>query len=199
MALSFPKLKYPLAALEPFISERTMDFHYNRHFQNYVKTANELIEKTYYQDKEIWQIVSTAVGPIFNNAAQAFNHDFFFNCMIPQPPLIPSRLSEELSRQFRSTDIFLDAFQKSAVSNFGAGWTWLAMDPMTRKMSIINTSNAGTPLHEALYPLLCIDIWEHAYYLDYQNRRQDYVAGFMNHIDWNFVARQFDACLSKFR
>jgi len=198
MALLISRLKYPLAALEPFISERTMDCHYNWHYLTYISAANRLIEKTYYHDKDIRKIVSTAVGPIFNNAAQAFNHDFFFSCMIPNAPLIPSRLSEELKRQFRSTDTFLDAFLNSAVSNFGAGWTWLTMDPVTGKMEIRNTSNAGTPLSDGLCPLLCIDIWEHAYYLDYQYRRNDYVAGFMNHIDWNFVAAQYDECLKTF-
>ena len=116
MALLISRLKYPLAALEPFISERTMDCHYNWHYLTYISAANRLIEKTYYHDKDIRKIVSTAVGPIFNNAAQAFNHDFFFSCMIPNAPLIPSRLSEELKRQFRSTDTFLDAFLNSAVS-----------------------------------------------------------------------------------
>ena len=199
MAIPFPKLKYPLSALEPFISERTMDFHYNRHFLTYVNTANALISQTSYQEKSLRDIVSTSVGPIYNNAAQAFNHEFYFNCLIAEPPLIPSRLSEELARQFGSVDAFLKSFQESAIGNFGAGWTWLAMDPVTKKMEIKNTTNAGNPLSDGLCPLLCIDVWEHAYYLDYQNRRKDYVTGFMDHIDWNFVAKQFDECMSRFR
>ena len=176
--------------LEPFISARTMDFHYNKHFQNYINTANTLIQDTDFADKSLKEIVQTSIGPIFNNAAQAFNHEFYFNCLCPKGKAvqIPSALAEAINDNFGSLANFKEQFTKNAIGNFGSGWTWLVQNPVSRKLSIVNTGNAATPLTDGMSVLLCIDVWEHAYYLDYQNRRKDYVLEFFDYIDWDFVA-----------
>ncbi len=196
MALFLPKLKYEMDALEPFLSKNAVDIHYNKHFANYVNTANTLIKDTIYADKGLKEIVGTAVGPIYNNAAQALNHEFFFNCLSPNKPLMPSRLAEALKAEFGSTDAFREQFINSAVGNFGSGWTWLTINPVTKKLAVQNTSNAGNPLNDGLEILLCIDVWEHAYYLDYQNRRKDYVLAFMEYVDWEFVQKNFDTVVN---
>lgn len=190
MSLFLPKLKYELDELEPFISARTMDFHYNKHFQNYINTANPLIQDTDFADKSLKEIVQTSIGPIFNNAAQAFNHEFYFNCLCPKGKAvqIPSALAEAINDNFGSLANFKEQFTKNAIGNFGSGWTWLVQNPVSRKLSIVNTGNAATPLTDGMSVLLCIDVWEHAYYLDYQNRRKDYVLEFFDYIDWDFVA-----------
>ncbi|MBQ3775071.1 MAG: superoxide dismutase [Ruminobacter sp.] len=190
MSLFLPKLKYELDELEPFISARTMDFHYNKHFQNYINTANTLIQDTDFADKSLKEIVQTSIGPIFNNAAQAFNHEFYFNCLCPKGKAvqIPSALAEAINDNFGSLANFKEQFTKNAIGNFGSGWTWLVQNPVSRKLSIVNTGNAATPLTDGMSVLLCIDVWEHAYYLDYQNRRKDYVLEFFDYIDWDFVA-----------
>ena len=172
MSLFLPKLKYEMDELEPFISARTMDFHYNKHFQNYINTANTLIQDTDFADKSLKEIVQTSIGPIFNNAAQAFNHEFYFNGLCPKSRAVPV------------PQVLADAIN----DNFGSGWTWLVQNPVSRKLSIVNTSNAATPLTDGMCVLLCIDVWEHAYYLDYQNRRKDYVLEFFDYVDWDFVA-----------
>ena len=190
MSLFLPKLKYELDELVPFISARTMDFHYNKHFQNYINTANTLIQDTDFADKSLKEIVQTSIGPIFNNAAQAFNHEFYFNCLCPKGKAvqIPSALAEAINDNFGSLANFKEQFTKNAIGNFGSGWTWLVQNPVSRKLSIVNTGNAATPLTDGMSVLLCIDVWEHAYYLDYQNRRKDYVLEFFDYIDWDFVA-----------
>ncbi len=190
MSLFLPKLKYELDELEPFISARTMDFHYNKHFQNYINTANTLIQDTDFADKSLKEIVQTSIGPIFNNAAQAFNHEFYFNCLCPKGKAvqIPSALAEAINDNFGSLANFKAQFTKNAIGNFGSGWTWLVQNPVSRKLSIVNTGNAATPLTDGMSVLLCIDVWEPAYYLDYQNRRKDYVLEFFDYIDWDFVA-----------
>ena len=190
MSLFLPKLKYELDELEPFISARTMDFHYNKHFQNYINTANTLIQDTDFADKSLKEIVQTSIGPIFNNAAQAFNHEFYFNGLCPKSRAVPvpQVLADAINDNFGSMASFKEQFSKSAISNFGSGWTWLVQNPVSRKLSIVNTSNAATPLTDGMCVLLCIDVWEHAYYLDYQNRRKDYVLEFFDYVDWDFVA-----------
>ena len=191
MSLVLPKLKYELDELEPFISSRTMDFHYNKHLQNYINTTNTLIQDTEFVDMELEDILKTSIGPIFNNAAQAFNHEFYFNCMCPKDRAvdIPQQLQEGLCVSYGTVEAFKEQFIKSAVGNFGSGWTWLVQNPVSGAISIVNTSNANNPLTEGLNVLLCIDVWEHAYYLDYQNRRKDYVVEFLEYVDWNFVAQ----------
>ncbi len=190
MSLFLPKLKYGLGELEPFLSARTMDFHYNRHFQNYVNTANSLIQDTEFVGKPLEEIVKTSVGAIFNNAAQAFNHGFYFSCLCPKEKAlpIPDRLAAAIAANFGSVKAFKEEFAAKAVANFGSGWTWLAQDPVSNALSVVNTGNANTPITDGLNVLLCIDVWEHAYYLDYQNRRKDYVTAFFDYVDWEFAA-----------
>jgi superoxide dismutase, Fe-Mn family len=189
MALYLPKLKYELDALEPFLSQRTMNFHYNKHLQGYINTANTLTKDTEFANKSARNMVLTAIGPIYNNAAQAFNHEFFFNCLCPmkKTTLISANMGNFINETFESFDKFKESFIQSAVSNFGSGWTWLVQNPSTHKLQIINTSNAGNPITDGMQILLCIDVWEHAYYLDYQNARKDYVTAFFDYIDWKFV------------
>ncbi len=135
------------------------------------------------------EIVRSSTGAIFNNAAQAFNHAFFFNCLVPNNKTveIPVTLQNLIVKYFGSVDEFNNKFIQAATSNFGSGWTWLVQNNLDKGLSIINTSNAGTPITKDFNVLLCVDVWEHAYYLDYQNLRKDYVTEFMKHIDWNFV------------
>ena len=192
MSLFLPKLKYELDELEPFISARTMDFHYNKHFQNYINTANTLIQDTDFADKSLKEIVQTSIGPIFNNAAQAFNHEFYFNCLCPKGKAvqIPSALAEAINDNFGSLANFKEQFTKNAIGNFGSGWTWLVQNPVSRKLSIVNTGNAATPLTDGMSVLLCIDVWEHAYYLDYQNRRADHLAALWKIIDWEIIEKR---------
>lgn len=189
MALYLPKLKYELDALEPFLSQRTMNFHYNKHLQTYINTTNTLTKDTDFAYKTAREMLLTAVGPIFNNAAQAFNHEFFFNCLCPkdQTSLISAKLSTYINESFGSFEKFKEDFIQAAVSNFGSGWTWLVQNPTTNKLEIVNTQNAGNPITQGLQVLLCVDVWEHAYYLDYQNLRKDYVTAFFDYIDWKFV------------
>ena len=189
MALYLPKLKYELDALEPFLSQRTMNFHYNKHLQTYINTTNTLTKDTDFAYKTAREMLLTAVGPIFNNAAQAFNHEFFFNCLCPKDKtsLIRANLSTDINESFGSFEKFKEDFIQAAVSNFGSGWTWLVQNPTTNKLEIVNTQNAGNPITQGLQVLLCVDVWEHAYYLDYQNLRKDYVTAFFDYIDWKFV------------
>ncbi len=189
MALYLPKLKYELDALEPFLSQRTMNFHYNKHLQTYINTTNTLTKDTDFAYKTAREMLLTAVGPIFNNAAQAFNHEFFFNCLCPKDKtsLISANLSTYINESFGSFEKFKEDFIQAAVSNFGSGWTWLVQNPTTNKLEIVNTQNAGNPITQGLQVLLCVDVWEHAYYLDYQNLRKDYVTAFFDYIDWKFV------------
>ncbi len=191
MALVLQPLKYDLDALEPFLSQRTMNFHYNKHLQTYINTTNTLIKDTPFAHKSVKEILLTSVGPIYNNAAQAFNHEFYFNCLCPKDkaPSMSSNLSVCINESFGSVEKFKESFIQNAVSNFGSGWTWLVKNPATGKLEIVNVSNAGNPLTDGMQILMCIDVWEHAYYLDYQNVRKDYVTAFLDYVDWKFVEK----------
>lgn len=193
MALTMPKLDYDLNAFEPEISEQTMKLHYGKHLKNYIDTANTLIKDTIFADKSALDIMCTSVGPVFNNAAQAFNHAFFFKCLTPKKnaPLMPPDLGSAISHYFGDVDKFTAAFVKSATSVFGSGWTWLVRNQLTGELSIVNTQNASNPVTDGMDILLTVDVWEHAYYLDYQNRRIDYLNAFVEHINWGFVGENF--------
>ena len=186
MAFTLPELPFAKNALTGFLSEQTLTFHHDKHFKTYVDTAGKLAAGTEFEGKSLEEIITGAKGPLFNNAAQAWNHDFYFKGLSPEKKPIPSQLAEKLSAAFGSPEKFLDTFSASATGNFGSGWTWLVQQGNTLK--IVNTSNAGNPLTEGLTPLLTVDVWEHAYYLDYQNRRADYLKAFVDHINWDFVA-----------
>lgn len=198
MTIEMKKLPYDLGALEPYISARTMEFHYGKHYQAYVNKTNELIESTEFKNASLEEIITFVVGKpeyqaLFNNAAQAWNHEFFWNSLTnnPQDRKIPKELSDRLVSDFGSLEAFKDAFAKAAVAQFGSGWAWLVVDGDMLK--IITTSNANLPLTtETMKPLLCLDVWEHAYYLDYQNRRPDFAKSVVDNLmNWRFAYENY--------
>lgn len=187
MTFALPDLKYSKTPFDGFLSANTFDFHHGKHFKTYVETTNKLVAGSDYEGKSLADIMLTSSGPLFNNAAQAFNHEFYFNCLSPVQKEIPAKLADLLTQNFESVEAFKEKFAASAVGNFGSGWTWLVQTG-PNKLKIMNTSNAQNPMVDGFTLLLTIDVWEHAYYLDYQNRRADYAKEFLNHVDWDFVA-----------
>src|SRR5690349_22847106 len=189
MAIELPPLPYDRNALAPHISAETLEYHHGKHHKAYVDNLNKMIEGTDFADMNLEDIVRKATGGMFNNAAQAWNHTFYWNCLSPNGGAQPrGALSDAIARKWGSFDAFKEAFSKSAVSNFGSGWTWLVKKG-DGSVDIINTSNAATPLTGADKPLLTCDVWEHAYYIDYRNKRPDYVAAFWNLVNWDFAAQ----------
>jgi len=191
MKFSLPELPYAHNALEPIISEKTISFHYGKHHQTYVNNLNGLVEGTEFENADLKSIVKKSEGPMFNNAAQIWNHTFYFMSLTPNKGTAPSEsLAKAIDVAFGSLEVFKAEFNKAAVSVFGSGWAWLVKD-VDGKLSIVKESNAGTPLTRGLIPLLTFDVWEHAYYLDYQNRRADYVAALWDIVDWNVVSGRY--------
>ena len=185
-----PKLPFDLDALEPHISEETLKFHYKKHHQGYVNKLNDLVKGTRFEKKTLEEIIKSAKDAIFNNAAQVWNHTFYWNCMSPNGGGRPkNELAEAIDKAFGSFDKFKEEFAKTAGSTFGSGWVWLVATP---KLKIVSTSNAGTPLtEENQTPLLVCDVWEHAYYIDRRNDRAKYVDHFWKVVDWDCVAANF--------
>jgi Fe-Mn family superoxide dismutase len=195
MAFELPKLPYSLKALAPMISEETMQYHYGKHHQTYINNLNALIVGKPYEHMMLEDIVMMSAGfdqPVFNNAAQAWNHTFFWMCMSPSGGGLPGgRLMSDIVAKWGSFEAFRDAFIAKAAGNFGSGWTWLVLNPETG-LEIVNTSNAETPLASDDIPLMVVDVWEHAYYIDYRNARVDFVRAFLDRlVDWNFVAKNY--------
>lgn len=185
-----PKLAYPLDAMSPRISLEAMDYHYNKHLKGYVDATNNLVQNTRFEHSSLEEIVKHAEGPLFNNAAQVWNHTLFFNTLSPTPQKAPTnRLKALIDYYFGSFHQFVVDFNKSAMALFGSGWVWLAQDSHDRLM-LLSTHNAATPLRDELNPLLVVDIWEHAYYIDYRNRRADYLANIWELIDWSTVEKR---------
>ncbi len=189
--IKLPSLPYKADALEPYISEKTIRFHYGKHHSGYVKKLNRMIKGTAYANLDLEAIIQKTRGSagetgIFNNAAQVFNHTFYWNSMKPGGGGAPAGIiAEKIKTDFGSYDAFKKAFASAALSQFGSGWAWLVKDGDALK--IIKTANADTPA-EGLIPLLTVDVWEHAYYLDYQNRRAEYVDAYLEHlVNWEFV------------
>ena len=193
MTIEHAPLPYPLDGLAPHISERTMSFHYGRHHAGYVANLNRMIEGAAHEDASLHDIVTGADVPsaLFNNAAQAWNHAFYWNSMSPGQAESPSGdLLAALERSFGSLDAFNVEFATAAVGNFASGWTWLVSG--TDGLQIVNTDDADTPLRRGQRALLTIDVWEHAYYLDYQNARAAYIAAFIEHlINWEFASANY--------
>ena len=189
MIYTLPPLPYATDALEPKMSQETIEYHYGKHLQTYIDNLNRLIEGTLFEDLPLETIIQTASGPLLNNAAQVWNHTFFFNSLTPTPCEIPGDLKEALERDFGSVEAFRDQFKRAATEIFGSGWVWLAEDK-AGVLHIIKESNAGNPLKAELKPLLTIDVWEHAYYIDYRNRRAAFVDNCWELIDWNKVAER---------
>ena len=191
MQHQLPPLPYVLDALQPHISKETLELHYGKHHQAYVTNLNNLVKGTGFENAGLEDIIRKSSGGIFNNAAQVWNHTFYWNCLAPRAGGEPKGpLAEAVSRKFGSFASFKETFSKSAVGNFGSGWTWL-VKKADGSVDLANTSNADTPLTGPDKPLLTCDVWEHAYYVDYRNRRPDYVAAFWNLVNWEFAAKNF--------
>ena len=187
MAITLPELPYAIDALEPHISKETLEFHYGKHHATYVAKLNPLIEGGELAEADIETIVKNSEGGIFNNAAQVWNHSFYWNCLSPNGGGEPGgKLAEKISSSFGSFEAFKEAFTQSAINNFGSSWTWL-VENSDGSLSIVNTSNAATPLTTDAKALLTVDLWEHAYYIDYRNARPAYMAAFWSLVNWDFV------------
>ncbi len=192
MQHDLPKLPYAMDALAPHISKETFDFHYGKHHQAYVTNLNGLIKGTEFENSTLEDIVKKSSGGTFNNAAQVWNHTFFWHSMKPAGGGKPAgALAAAIDRKWGNFDAFREAFSKSAVGNFGSGWTWL-VKKADGSVDIVNTANAGTVLTTADKALLTIDVWEHAYYIDYRNARPKFVETFLNSLaNWDFAAQNF--------
>ena len=196
MKVKLPVLLYPQNSLDPYISENTIQFHYGKHHNAYVENTVKLISGTDLENKSLEDIIIASFDnekmmSLFNNAAQVWNHSFYWNCMKPGGGGIPSgSIKDKIYDSFGSYEKFIDNFKNTAMSQFGSGWAWLVLRN-DNTLDIMKTSNAGTPLTHNLKPLLTVDVWEHAYYLDYQNKRADYLDAFFEHlINWEYVNTQ---------
>ncbi len=188
MAFELPPLPYAKNALEPHISEKTIEFHYGKHHQAYVNNLNNLIPGTAFEDASLEEIIEKADGGIFNNGAQVWNHTFYWNCLSPSGGGNPEgALLDAINKTFGSFDAFKEAFSKAAATLFGSGWAWLVKNK-EGDLEIIQESNAGNPIRKGFTPLLTCDVWEHAYYLDQQNKRPAYIETFWKLVDWKTVA-----------
>lgn len=193
MTFEMPKLPYANDALEPVISQQTLNFHYGKHLQTYVNNLNTLVPGTEFENKSLEAIVATAPdGSIFNNAGQVLNHTLYFLQFVSRPShqTPQGKLSESIDRDFGSFENFKKEFSSAAVSLFGSGWAWLSADK-EGKLHITKEPNGSNPLRNGLIPLLCFDVWEHAYYLDYQNRRADHLNALWNIIEWEVIEQRY--------
>lgn len=189
MIFTLPPLPYAIDALEPTMSQQTIEYHYGKHLQTYVDNLNRLTEGTPYSDATLEHLILTTSGHIFDNAAQVWNHTFFFNTLTPEPVRIPSELEFALTRDFGSIEEFKTRFKKAAIEIFGSGWAWLAQDN-GGTLHIIKESNAGNPMRAGYKPLMTIDVWEHAYYIDYRNRRGEFIDKCWSLINWKKVTER---------
>ena len=192
MSIELPALPYAKDALAPHISEETLEFHYGKHHQTYVTKLNGLIPGTEFEGKTLEEIVKTSSGGVFNNAAQIWNHSFYWNCLSPNGGgEATGAVAEAINAAFGSFEKFKEEFTNSAINNFGSSWTWLVKNA-DGSVAIVNTSNAATPLtDESVTPILTVDLWEHAYYIDYRNARPAYMGAFWNLVNWEFVNSNF--------
>lgn len=194
MTFTLPELPYATNALEPHMSAETLNFHHGKHHKAYVDKLNELIKDTPLAEKSLEEIILATASddskkPVFNNAAQVWNHTFFWNCMKPNGGGAPSgALADKINASFGSLDAFKSKFKEAGMTQFGSGWAWLVLDG--DKLDIMKTANADLPLAHGKKALLTCDVWEHAYYLDYQNRRPDFITTFLDKlVNWEFVAK----------
>ncbi len=194
MEHQLPALPFATDALAPHMSKETFEYHHAKHHQAYVTNLNNLIKGTAFENAALEDIIKTSSGGVYNNSAQVWNHTFFWNCLTPNGGGAPSgALAEAINAKWGSFDDFKKAFQASAVGNFGSGWTWL-VKKADGSVDIVNMGAAGTPLTTADKALLCIDVWEHAYYIDYRNMRPKFVETFLNHLaNWAFAEANFAA------
>ncbi|MBG5940699.1 superoxide dismutase [Fe] [Proteus mirabilis] len=187
MSFELPKLPYALDALEPHISKETLEYHYGKHHQTYVTNLNNLVKGTDLENKSLEELIKTTEGGIFNNAAQVWNHTFYWNCLAPNAGGAPTgKIAEAINKAFGSFEEFKKQFNDAAAKNFGSGWTWL-VKKADGSLAIVNTSNVATPVSGEDKPLLTVDVWEHAYYIDYRNARVKYLEEFWALVNWSFV------------
>jgi len=191
LSFNLPPLPYAIDALEPHISSETLEFHHNKHHCGYISKLNSLIEGTDLAEKSLQDIVKTSSGGIFNNAAQAFNHDFYWKSLSPNGGGLPvGAINDAIIASFGSFEEFQAKFNDCVLNNFASSWTWLVQNA-DGSLSVINTANAGTPItEEGVTALLTLDLWEHAYYLDYRNNRSEYLAGFWALVNWEFANKK---------
>ena len=193
MEHTLPALPYAIDALQPHMSKETLEFHHGKHHQTYVTNLNNLVKGTEFEQATLVDIIKRSSGPVFNNAAQIWNHTFFWNCLTPTSSGHPAGpLAAAIDAKWGSLAAFQEAFTKSALGNFGSGWTWL-VKKADGSVDIVNTSNAATPLSGAEVPLLTCDVWEHAYYIDYRNRRPDFLGAFWKLTNWTFAEHNYAA------
>lgn len=192
MAFELPPLPYEKNALAPHISEETLEYHHGKHHKTYVDKLNGLVPGTEYEGKSLEEIIKSSSGGVFNNAAQVWNHTFFWNCMSPNGGGEPTgAVADAINHAFGSFEKFQEEFNNAAATNFGSGWTWLVKKD-DGSVAVVNTSNADTPLTKSgMKPLLTADVWEHAYYIDYRNSRPNYLAAFWKVVNWDFVNSNF--------
>jgi len=193
MTHQLPALPYAMDALAPTLSQETLEYHYGKHHQAYVTNLNNLIPGTEFESLSLEEIVTKSSGGIFNNAAQVWNHSFYWNCLSPNGGGAPSgALAAAIDAKFGSFEEFKKQFNQAGATNFGSGWTWLVKNA-DGSLEIFNTSNAGTPMTSGKQALLTLDVWEHAYYIDYRNLRPKYLDSMWNIVNWDFVAANFAA------
>ena len=190
MAVPMPPLPYDKKALSPYISEQTLEFHYGKHHKGYVDKLNAQIQGGSFDKASLKEIVKNSQGALFNLSAQAWNHEFYWNCLsAPSQNAIPKELQEALEKNFGSVEAFQSEFTKEALKHFGSGWAWLVKKDS--QLKVISTHDADTPLTHT--PLMTCDVWEHAYYLDYQNNRAKYVENFWKIINWDFIYKNYSS------
>lgn len=191
MAHELPPLPYPKDALAPHISAETLDFHYGKHHQTYVTNLNNLIKGTEHENASLEEIIMSSSGGLFNNAAQVWNHTFYWNCLSPNGGGEPTgALADAINQTFGSFQEFKEKFSQTAITTFGSGWGWLVKN-QSGVLELVSTSNAGTPMTNGQTAILTCDVWEHAYYVDYRNARPKYVEAFWNLVNWEFASNNF--------
>lgn len=189
MTYTLPPLPYAMDALSPHLSKETLEYHYGKHHQAYVTNLNKLVPGTEFEGMELEEIIKKSKGGIFNNAAQIWNHTFYWNCLSPNGGGEPTgKIADAINKHFGSFAAFKEQFTQAAATTFGSGWGWLVQEA-SGALKIISTSNAGTPMTEGLTALLTCDVWEHAYYIDYRNARPEYINHFWSLVNWDFVAQ----------
>ena len=183
----------PFTEIAGFISKETCEYHHGKHHQTYINNLNNLIKGTEFENKGLFDIVTKAQGGIFNNAAQVYNHDFYWDCVSPAQSTRSATLENALNESFGGIEKFKEAFLNAATTLFGSGWCWVVYNPSSKRLEIKQTSNAQTPVSEGLIPVLVVDVWEHAYYIDHRNARPAYLEKFFSHINWEFVSQSLEA------
>lgn len=190
MTHELPKLPYAMDALQPYISKETLEYHYGKHHQTYVTNLNNLTKETEFADASLEQIIMKSSGGIFNNAAQVWNHTFYWNCLTPKSSEPTGKLADAIQKTFGSFDEFKKKFTQISVGTFGSGWGWLVMNK-DGSLEVMSTSNADLPMKHDKKALLTCDVWEHAYYIDYRNARPTYLENFWKIVNWEFVGTLF--------